>query len=61
MCDINLKQIQYSGKINTYPVKINTISSRNYYTNEIFPDLICLVHLDTSSQFEALLLENHLW
>ena len=60
-CNIILGQIPYlfldiyniqTGQIQ-YPVKTNAISSIDKYNIEIFSDLICAVHLDTSRQFVA--------
>ena len=41
-----MRQIQYY-------VMTNTISRINKYSIEIFPDLICAVHLNTRRQFVA--------
>ena len=60
-CNIILGQIPYlflniyniqTGQIQ-YPVKTNAISSIDKYNIEIFSDLICAVHLETSRQFAA--------
>ena len=48
-----MRQIQIQLRLIQYPIKTNAISSMYKYNNEIFPDLICAVHLDTSRQFVA--------
>ena len=51
--NIQLKQIQIQLRQIQYPFKKNAIFSLYKCNTEIFPDLTCAVHLDTSRQFVA--------
>ena len=51
--NIKVRQIHIQLKQLQYPVRTNSIRSRDIYNIKIFPDLICAVHLDTSGKFVA--------